>query len=106
MTTQRSLREHVRVLFIYTCPERFDPIPSTFSTTPVSWCQSCVGLSPNLSILSFPENVTQVERGSLLERGATLVLVFLQLYPQYRALRIIFMRFLSFLGPNTCSGKV
>ena len=35
---------------------------------------------------------TQVEKGSFFERGVTLLLVFLQLYPQYRALRIIFMR--------------
>ena len=38
---------------------------------------------------NFP---SQVEKGSLFERGVTLLLVFLQLYPQYRALRIIFMR--------------
>ena len=39
-----------------------------------------------------------MEKGSLFERAATLVLVLLQLYPQYRALRIIAMRFFS----STC----
>ena len=33
-----------------------------------------------------------MEKGSLFERGVTLLLVLLQLYPQYRALRIILMR--------------
>ena len=33
-----------------------------------------------------------MEKGSLFERGVTLLLVMLQLYPQYRALRIILMR--------------
>ena len=58
---------------------------------------SCISRTFNCVLPRIRKNVTQVERGSLLERGVTLLLVFLQLYPQYRALRIIFMRFLTFL---------
>ena len=49
-----------------------------------------------VSLASFQTFQSKVEKGSFFERGATLVLVFLQLYPQYRALRIIAMRFLFY----------
>ena len=54
---------------------------------------------------SQPSNFCiQVEKGSLFERGVTLLLVFLQLYPQYRALRIIFMR--SLYSPSLILGYI
>ena len=47
---------------------------------------------PLICKLSHLPPFLQVESGGLLSRLVSLLLVFLQLYPQYRALRIIAMR--------------